>query len=59
MIFTDTHTHLYLDEFDEDREAVIADAIGRGVTRMFLPNIDSGSIPGMMEIVNRYPENCF
>ena len=59
MIFTDTHTHLYLEQFDKDRKQVIADAIGEGVKYMLLPNIDSSSINGMMEVCNAFPENCF
>ena len=59
MIFIDTHTHLYLEQFDKDRKQVISDAIEKGVKYMLLPNIDSSSIDGMMEICNDYPENCF
>ncbi len=59
MIFTDTHTHLYLEQFDKDRKQVIADAIGEGVKYMLLPNIDSSSINGMMKVCNAFPENCF
>lgn len=59
MIFTDTHTHLYLEQFDKDRKQVIADAIGEGVKYMLLPNIDSSSINGMMEVCSAFPENCF
>ncbi len=59
MIFTDTHTHLYLEQFDKDRKQVIADAIDEGVKYMLLPNIDNSSINGMMEVCNDFPENCF
>ena len=59
MIFTDTHTHLYLEQFDKDRKQVIADAIGEGVKYMLLPNIDSFSINGMMKVCDAFPENCF
>lgn len=59
MIFTDTHTHLYSDKFDEDREAVIAECFKQDITRLFLPNIDKESVEGMMDLVDKYPENCF
>ncbi len=59
MIFCDTHTHLYLKEFEEDREEVIRRAKNVGVKYFFLPNIDSGSIEAMYNLHNAYPENCF
>jgi TatD DNase family protein len=59
MIFTDTHTHLYAEEFNDDRDAMIQRAIARGVERMFMPNIDSGSIESMLSLTQQYPGNCF
>lgn len=59
MIFADTHTHLYLAEFDTDRAEVIQTAIAAGVTRFFLPNIDSTSIKPMLDMSDEFPENCF
>lgn len=59
MIFCDTHTHLYLKEFEEDREEVIQRAKNVGVEYFFLPNIDSGSIDTMNNLRIAYPENCF
>ena len=41
MILTDTHTHLYSEEFSEDREKMIQSAIDSGVSRLFVPSIDS------------------
>ncbi|MCW3071279.1 MAG: Hydrolase TatD [Bacteroidetes bacterium] len=59
MILTDTHTHLYSKEFDADRAALIEKAMAAGVTRFFLPNVDSESIPGMFQVEKQYPANCF
>jgi TatD DNase family protein len=59
MILTDTHTHLYSEQFNEDSNEVIQDAIDKGITRLFLPNIDSSSIEGMLKLGVKYPENCF
>ncbi len=59
IMITDTHTHLYAEEFDEDRPALISDAIHQGITRFFMPNIDSTSIGPMLELQQKYPENCF
>ena len=58
-MLTDTHTHLYSAEFDEDREQLINRAIEDGVNRFFLPNVDEKSIRSMMDVVEKYPDNCF
>lgn len=59
MILTDTHTHLYASEFDADRTQVIEKAIKLGVSRYFLPNIDSESIVPIFNLVKQFPKNCF
>jgi TatD DNase family protein len=59
MILTDTHAHLYLEHFDNDREESVKNAISRGVHYMLLPNIDKNSILPMMELVKKFPGNCF
>ncbi|MCD4724208.1 MAG: TatD family hydrolase [Bacteroidales bacterium] len=55
----DTHTHLYLNAFNNDREEVVARALADGVKYMLLPNIDSSSVKGMQALCDRFPENCF
>jgi len=59
MILTDTHTHLYSEQFNDDIDVVIQNCIDKGIERLFLPNIDSESIEGMMELGVKYPNNCF
>jgi TatD DNase family protein len=59
MILTDTHTHLYSEEFKEDRTTMIQRALDAGVSRLFLPNIDCNSIQPMLDLVWQFPENCF
>jgi TatD DNase family protein len=59
MILTDTHTHLYLSQFDADSEGLIAEAKSSGIERFFLPNIDSTSFDAMHGLEKQYPENCF
>jgi TatD DNase family protein len=59
VILTDTHTHLFAEEFDSDRSEVVQRALTAGVTKFFLPNIDSTSIPGMIELEKQFPDNCF
>lgn len=55
----DTHTHLYAEEFDADRTVLIEKAIHNGVKKFYLPNIDSGSIEGMLDLEKQFPDNCF
>jgi TatD DNase family protein len=59
MHYIDTHTHLYSSQFDEDRDNVIQNSLKKGVQRFLLPNIDLSSIDGMMNLVEKYPNNCF
>jgi TatD DNase family protein len=59
MILTDSHAHLYLEQFDADRHDVIRQAIRQDVRYMILPNIDKDSIIPMMQLVKDFPENCF
>jgi TatD DNase family protein len=58
MIFTDTHTHLYSKDFDEDRTQQIDEAIAAGVKTFYLPNIDVESIEPMLAVEKQYPDNC-
>lgn len=59
MTITDTHTHLYSDEFNEDRDDMIRRAIDKGVTRFFIPAIDSSATESMYALEAKYPENIF
>ena len=58
MKLIDTHTHLYLDNFDPDRDEIIQNAIDMSVETMLLPAIDSTTFDSMMELSNNYPHNC-
>lgn len=59
MRFIDSHTHLYLSEFEPDRELMVKQAITTGVEIMLLPNIDSTSWKPMLELCDQFPSNCF
>ena len=59
MIITDTHTHLYSEEFDQDRPEMMQRAILNGVTRFFMPAIESNHTQSMYELEKNYPENVF
>ena len=54
----DTHTHLFAEEFDEDRELAIIRATEAGVTRLFMPNIDDTSVEAMLALCNSH-DGCY
>jgi TatD DNase family protein len=59
MIFVDTHTHLYVKEFNQDSDKVIQTALDNGVKFFFLPNIDSEYIMTMLCLCISHPHHCF
>ena len=59
MIITDTHTHLYSEEFDLDRNEMMQRAINAGVTRFFVPAIDSSCTQSMYDLEQAYPDQVF
>lgn len=58
-IFVDTHTHLFLPEFDQDRHETVQRAIDRDVKAMFLPNVDMETIDQVFELSEAFPAHCF
>lgn len=58
-MFIDSHTHLYLDAFKEDRDQMIQRALDAGVKRMLLPNIDSSTVRAMFSLTESFPDHCF
>ena len=59
ITITDTHTHLYADEFDQDRNEMMQRAMDAGVSRFFIPAIDSTCTQAMYDLEKNYPENVF
>ncbi|MEN1785206.1 MAG: TatD family hydrolase [Bacteroidota bacterium] len=59
MQLTDTHTHLYSEAFEEDREAMMQRALNAGVARFFVPAIDSSYTNAMYDLEAKYPEHVF
>lgn len=53
----DTHTHLYAEEFDEDRNEMIQRALDKGITEFYLPAIDSESHEQLLALEAAYPGN--
>jgi TatD DNase family protein len=59
MTLIDSHSHLYLPEFESDRDAVVQRSVAEGVSRILLPNIDLDSFPDMLKMCESYPGVCF
>lgn len=59
MKLIDTHTHLYLEEFDADRAEMMQRAAQAGVQAFLLPNIDAGSIAAMLQMCSCWPDQCY
>ncbi len=58
-MITDTHCHLYLPEFSDDIQDVISRAMKEGVTKFYLPSIDSASLDSMLKLEEQFPGKCF
>jgi TatD DNase family protein len=59
MIFTDTHTHLYSSQFQDDRNEMMQRAKEAGVTRLFVPSIDSSYTQKMYDLESQFSENVY
>ena len=55
----DTHTHLFLEEFDADRRQVVARAQEAGVARLFMPNIDVSTLEPLWRMCREYEGYCY
>lgn len=53
----DTHTHLYSDDFDQDRNQAIQRALDNGVEHFFLPAIDSETHEKMLDLEQEFPQH--
>jgi len=59
MKLIDTHTHIYLPEFDADRDEAVKRAVQSGVVSLLMPNIDTDSVSAMLSAEERYPGICY
>lgn len=55
----DTHSHLFVEEFDLDRSQVIDRALEAGITHILMPNIDVSSVSSMLKVCAEYSDICF
>ena len=58
-MITDTHTHLYSSQFDDDQSEMIQRAKDAGVSRFFIPAIDASYTERMMNLEANYPNDVF
>lgn len=58
-MITDTHTHLYSEQFDLDRGVMMLRAKDAGVSRFFIPAIDSSYTQRMLDLEEQYPGDVF
>jgi TatD DNase family protein len=58
-MFVDTHAHTYAEAFAEDRDQSIERALENGVKKILLPNIDLESLPGLLQLQEKYPDICY
>ena len=58
-MFIDTHTHLYVSDYDADREAVIQRAHEAGAVALLQPNVDASSIEPMLRLCDAHPDLCY
>jgi TatD DNase family protein len=59
MYFIDTHSHIFLPEFDEDRADVVERAFQNNINKILLPNVDAKTISQLIEVTEKYPNQCF
>lgn len=55
MELIDTHSHLYLEEFDSDRDLLVQQAMDSRIGRLLLPNVDRETVDRMFAFCDRYP----
>lgn len=55
----DTHCHLYLDDFKDDVEQVIARAKNKNIEKFYLPSVDSNTTAAMLHLEKNFPGECF
>lgn len=58
MKWIDTHVHIYLPEFDTDRNQVVAEALSSGVELLLMPNVDGQTIGPLLDAAKKYPGVC-
>lgn len=58
MTLIDTHSHIYLEEFDNDRKEMLERAEKEGVGLIFMPAVDSSTHEKMLSLSNEFSPLC-
>src|SRR5687768_16187915 len=58
MTIIDTHTHVFLDDFDNDRPEMMRKALENRVIQMVLPNIDTSTLNALYGTKNTFSTQC-
>ncbi|HMK24740.1 MAG TPA: TatD family hydrolase [Chitinophagaceae bacterium] len=58
MTLIDTHSHIYLPEFDMDRGPMLERAGGEGISKILMPAIDSSTHDAMLKLEKDDPATC-
>lgn len=56
--FIDTHAHLYDEQYGEELPEIMQRCADRGVTKIYLPNLNMATIAPMIAMAKRYPDRC-
>jgi TatD DNase family protein len=57
-MYIDSHAHIYSKEFDADRQLILEQSMDRGVSKIYMPNLDHESIDAMLEVEAKNPTHC-
>ena len=55
----DTHTHLYLEQFNKDRNQIIKTCIDNNIKKLLLPSIDNSTINSLLDLCAKFPDVCY
>lgn len=59
MEYIDTHCHLFLPEFNTDRDEAIQRGINSNVKKFILPNVDTSTLEDLLSLTQKYPAYCY
>ncbi len=54
----ETHAHIYDEQFAGDRTGMLNRAWEAGIQQIWMPNCNSETLPGMLELADAYPGKC-
>ncbi|MCX7987182.1 MAG: TatD family hydrolase [Bacteroidales bacterium] len=55
----DTHCHLFLSEYDPDRQQIIEKCINAGIEKMINPNVDDTTLNNLKELTTKFPKHIY